>query len=93
MTHLSALRQGTAVAATVGVLYIACAIVALVDPTAIANAMQAVVHGLRSLDQDVPATTAPAATVGLLYVVAYSFVAGTLYGAIRNALGNFSQRR
>lgn len=88
MTALPALRQGAAFAATVGLLYIACAIVAMVSPWAIPGALDVVVHGLDigSLTRDVPPTTVGEVGAGLLYVIAYSFVAGTLYGAIRNAL-------
>ncbi len=88
MTALPALRQGAAFAATVGLLYIACAIVAMVSPGAIPGALDVVVHGLDigSLTRDVPPTTVGEVGAGLLYVIAYSFVAGTLYGAIRNAL-------
>lgn len=88
MTALPALRQGVAFAATVGLLYIACAIVAMVSPGAIPGALDVVVHGLDigSLTRDVPPTTVGEVGAGLLYVMAYSFVAGALYGAIRNAL-------
>lgn len=88
MTKLPALRQGAAFAATVGLLYVACAIVAMVSPGAIPSALDVVVHGLDmgSLTRSVPPTTAGEVGAGLLYVLVYSFVAGTLYGAIRNAL-------
>jgi hypothetical protein len=88
MTVLSAIRQGVAFAATTGLLYLACAIVALMSPGAIPGALDVVVHGLEigSLTRDVPPTTVGEVGAGLLYVVAYSFVAGTVYGAIRNAL-------
>lgn len=88
MTALSAFRQGVAFSATVGLLYIACAIVAMLSPGTIPGALDVVVHGLEigSLTRDVPPTSAAEAGAGLLYVIAYGFVAGTLYGAIRNAL-------
>lgn len=88
MNTLSALRQGTAFAATVGLLYVACAIVAMIAPQAIPHALDVVVHGLDigSLTQNVRPTTWTEVCAGLLYVVGYTFVAGTLYGSIRNAL-------
>lgn len=88
MTALPALRQGAAFAATVGLLYIACALVAMVAPGAIPAALDVVVHGLTidTLTRDVPAATVGEIVVGLLYAIAYSFVAGWLYGAIRNTL-------
>lgn len=90
MTALPALRQGVAFAATAGLLYLACAMVAMISPGAIPGALDVVVHGLEigPLTRDVPPTTAGEVGAGLLYVIAYSFVAGTLYGAIRNALSH-----
>ena len=88
MTVMSALRQGVALAATIGLLYLACAIVAMLSPGAIPAALDVVVHGLEigSLTRNVSPTTAGEVGAGLLYVIAYSFIAGTLYGSIRNAL-------
>lgn len=88
MTTLPAIRQGVAFAATAGLLYLACAIVAMVAPGAIPGALDVVVHGLEigSLTRDVPPTTVGEVGAGLVYVIVYSFVAGTLYGTVRNAL-------
>lgn len=80
MSNLSALRQGVAFAATVGLLYLACAIVAMVLPSAIPGALDVVVHGLDMgpLTRSVPPISVGEVGAGLLYVIAYSFVAGAL---------------
>lgn len=88
MKPLSALRYGLAFAITVGLLYVACAIVTLVAPTAIASVIDTVVHGLDigPLTRNLQPAPVSRMVVGLISITLYSFVAGTLYGAIRNLL-------
>jgi hypothetical protein len=88
MKQLSALRYGVALAVTVSVLYLACAIVTMISPTAIADMLGAIVHGLNinPLTRDVPPNTLGGTLIGLVYIACYSFVAGVLFGAIRNRL-------
>jgi hypothetical protein len=89
MQRLSALRYGFVFAITVGLLYIACGIATMVAPTAIATVIDAVVHGLNigSLTRNLPATSLGEVAIGLVYISIYSFIAGCVYGAVRNVLG------
>lgn len=88
MKALSAWRYGFAFATTVGLLYVACAIVALVAPTVIASVIDTVVHGLNigPLTRNLQPVQVGRIVMGLIYITLYSFVAGTLYGAARNLL-------
>jgi hypothetical protein len=88
MKPLSAWRSGLAFAITVSLLYIACAIATLAAPSAIASVIDTVVHGLNigPLTRDLPPAQVSAMATGLVYVTLYSFVAGTLYSAVRNLL-------
>lgn len=88
MTCLPAWRYGAALSITMGLLYLACALVTLAAPEAIARALTVVVHGLNlaSVTSPIPATDPGAILVGLVFVALYAFIAGALFGAVRNAL-------
>lgn len=85
---ISPVREGTAVAVTVALLYVACAVVAAVAPGGLAGMLDIVVHGLdiAPLTAALPPVTLSDVLLGLVLVSAYGFAAGCLYGAIRNAL-------
>jgi hypothetical protein len=89
MQPLSALRYGFVLAITVGLLYVACGIATMVAPTAIATVINSVVHGLNigSLTRNLPATNLGQVAVGLVSISVYSFIAGCVYGVVRNVLG------
>lgn len=94
MTCLPAWRYGAALSITAGLLYLACALVAVAVPDALARALGAVVHGLNiaPLTGPIPDTSIGAAIVGLIYVALYAFVAGGLFGAVRNAMARGAAR-
>lgn len=87
MICMPAWRYGAALSATAGLLYLACALVAMAVPDVIARSVAAIVHGLNigSLTASAPSTSLPTALGGLLFVVLYAFVAGWLFGALRNS--------
>ena len=88
MTCLPAWRYGAALSITVGLLYVACAVLAMLVPDAIPRALGVVVHGLNiaAISGPAPATTVAVVAAGLVYVLLYTFLAGWLFGAVRNAL-------
>ncbi|MFZ5657292.1 MAG: DUF5676 family membrane protein [Pseudomonadota bacterium] len=94
MICMPAWRYGAALSLTAGVLYIACAIVAMLVPDAIARALTTVVHGLNigGLTSQVPSTSIDAVGMGLVYVTVYAFVAGWLFGVVHNSLARGRSR-
>lgn len=88
MNTLSAWRYGVATGITAGLLYAGCGLVALVSPDLLPRILLAVVHGLdiRLQAAAVPRTPVGTMLLGLVYVVGWSFVAGAVFGAVRNAL-------
>lgn len=88
MKSLSPLRYGAALAITIGILYIACAVVSMVAPAALAAALDVVAHGINigPRTTNVAPVTLGEVIVGLVYIVCYSFVAGVLFGTVRNRL-------
>lgn len=92
MICMPAWRYGAALALTVGLLYIACALLAVVMPDAIPRIVTVVVHGLNIGGLTGPTAPPRAGTmvVGLVYVSLYAFVAGWLFGAVRNAMARAS---
>ena len=88
MTCLPAWRYGAALSITVGLLYLACAVVAMLVPDLIPRILETVVHGLniRALTALTPSTSVAGVAGGLVYVVLYCFLAGWLFGAVRNGL-------
>lgn len=93
MKPLSPLGYGAALAITVGILYLACAIVSMMAPGALADAIEAVAHGIniRPLTDNVAPVKLGDVIIGLIYVACYSFVAGVLFGAIRNRMTGTSR--
>lgn len=94
MICMPAWRYGAALSITVGLLYIACAIVAMAVPDALARALTVVVHGLNigGLTAPIPPTSIGAVIVGLVYIALYTFIAGWLFGAVRNAMARAAAR-
>ena len=86
--RLSPLQNGLALALTVGLLYVACAVLVIIAPEATPTVVRLVVHGLDTgavaISSSPPAL--PSVAVGLVLISAYSFVAGALYGWIGNRL-------
>ena len=88
MTALSPWRYGVVLAATIAILYAACAVATLVAPGVVARVLDVVVHGLDIgvLTARIPPPSGATIGAGLLCVTGYAFIAGSLYGAIRNRL-------
>lgn len=87
-------RYGAALSLTVALLYLGCALVTLAAPDALARALTTVVHGLNigGLTGPIPSTSFGAIVVGLVYVALYAFVAGWVFGAMRNAMARAAGR-
>jgi hypothetical protein len=94
MICIPAWRYGATLSITVGLLYLACALVAMAVPDALARAVTVVVHGLNigGMTGPIPPTTFGAALLGLVYVAVYAFVAGWLFGAVRNTMARAATR-
>lgn len=71
-----------------GLLYLVCALVVAIAPGALSAALGLIVHGLNilPLTQQVPPISLTAVLMGLLAIMAYSFVAGLLFGVVNNLL-------
>jgi len=88
MTPLTPVRTGAAFALTIAILYLACFLLTLVAPGVVLAIFATWVHGL-NLE---PLTTHPPpieigrALLGLLLICGYAFLAGTVYGAVRQWL-------
>ncbi|MEO6624679.1 MAG: DUF5676 family membrane protein [Burkholderiaceae bacterium] len=91
MSRLDPVVSGLSLAITVGLLYLLCALTVAIAPGALSAALGLVVHGLNlaPLTQQIPPISLPALLVGLLAIMAYSFLAGLLFGLVNNvfALG------
>lgn len=94
MICMPAWRYGAALSATAGLLYLACVLVTMVMPDAVARSVGAIVHGLNigALTATAPATSLSAGLGGLLFVVLYAFVAGWLFGVLRNGFARAGAR-
>ncbi len=88
MTRLSPITQGLILSLTIGVLYLLCAIAVAIAPDILSSALGLVTHGLNlaPLAQSVAPMTLTDLLVGLLVLMAYSFVAGAIYAVIHNLL-------
>ncbi len=93
MKPLSPLGYGVALAITVGILYLSCAVVSMIAPAALADAIDVVAHGVNisPLTDNVAPVKLGDVIIGLLYIGCYSFVAGVLFGAIRNRMAGTSR--
>lgn len=94
MNRLNPVATGLSLAITVGLLYLLCALTVAIAPGALSTTLGLVVHGLNSvpLTQQVPPTSLPAVLVGLLAIMAYSFIAGLLFGLVDNVLARSRNR-
>lgn len=94
MNRLNPVSTGLALAITVGLLYLLCALMVAMAPGALPAALGLVVHGLNlaPLTQQVPSVSLPAVLTGLLAIMAYSFIAGLLFGLVNNVLARNRNR-
>ena len=88
MTRLSPITQGLILSLTIGALYLLCAIAVAIAPDILSSALGLVTHGLNlaPLAQSVAPMTLTDLLVGLLVLMAYSFVAGAIYAVSHNLL-------
>lgn len=79
-------RLGLSLALTAGLLYLLCALMVALAPGAFSAVLGLVAHGLNiaPLTQLVAPISLPAVLVGLLVLMAYSFIAGLLFGLVNN---------
>ena len=94
MNRLNPITIGLSLAITVGLLYLLCALAVAFAPGALMAALSLVAHGLNlaPLMQQVAPITLPAVLVGLLALMAYSFIGGLLFGLVNNALARSRNR-
>lgn len=94
MYRLNPVVSGLTLAITVGLLYLLCALTVAIAPGALSAGLGLVVHGLNlaPLTQQVPPTSLPAVLAGLLAIMAYSFIAGLLFGLVNNVLARNRNR-
>ena len=87
MNRINPARLGISLAITVGLLYLLCALMVAIAPGSLSAALGLVAHGINiaPLTQLVAPISLSAALVGLLAVMAYSFIAGLLFGLVNNA--------
>jgi hypothetical protein len=88
MSQLTPLRTGAAFAVTVAILYVACLLAVWVAPGMVLAVFSTWVHGLNlePLTTNPPPLQLPRALMGLLLISAYFFIAGAVYGVVRNWL-------
>jgi hypothetical protein len=88
MTRMSPITQGLILSLTIGVLYLLCAILVAIAPNILQSALALVTHGLNlaPLAQNVAPMTLPGVLLGLVALMAYSFLAGAIYAVIHNLL-------
>jgi large-conductance mechanosensitive channel len=82
MTRIPPVRMGVALAVTVGIGYALCTVVFWFWPEAAANFMNALFHGLdfRKLRAGDALFTFSSFAYGLVVLVAWAFMLGTLFG-------------
>ena len=82
------LSYALTLAVTVGVLYLACAVVVALVPGALAAALRLVLHGLNlSLSPAaVEGMTWSRVLLGTLAIGAYAFIAGGVFGFVRDGI-------
>ena len=88
MNRLNPAATGLSLAITVGLLYLLCALVAAIAPGALSAAFGLVVHSVNiaPLTQQVPPVRLPIVLMGLLVIMTYSFIAGSLFAVVNNVL-------
>ena len=86
MNRINPATNGLSLAITVGLLYLLCALMVAIAPGSLSAALGLVAHGVNvgSLTQQVAPISLSAVLVGLLAVMAYSFIAGLLFGLVNN---------
>ena len=94
MNRLNPVISGLSLAITVGLLYLLCALAVVIAPGALSAAFGLVVHGLNlaPLMQQIPPISLPAVLIGLLAIMAYSFIAGLLFGWVNNIFARSRNR-
>lgn len=88
MTQLPPFRTGAAFALTIAILYVACLLLMLVAPGVVLAIFATWVHGLNlePLTTNPPPIDIGRALLGLLLISGYAFIAGTVYGVVRQWL-------
>jgi hypothetical protein len=88
MSQLTPLRTGAAFAVTVGILYVACLVAVWIAPGLVLAVFATWVHGLNlePLTANPPPLDLSRALLGLLLISAYFFIAGAVYGVVRQRL-------
>jgi hypothetical protein len=88
MPQLTPLRTGAAFALTVAVLYVACLLAVWLAPGTVLVVFSTWVHGLNlePLTTNAPPLVFSRALLGLLLISAYFFIAGVVYGFVRQRL-------
>lgn len=92
MTIVNPMRIGAALAVTVGVGYALCALTFWLWPEPAANFMNALFHGLdfRKLQSGPTLFNFGSFLYGLVVIVVWAFVLGTIYGWLLNRFGGRS---
>lgn len=88
MSQLTPLRTGAAFAVTVAILYVACLVAVWIAPGLVLAVFATWVHGLNlePLTTNPPPLDLSRALLGLLLISAYFFIAGAVYGVVRQWL-------
>lgn len=88
MNRLNPVTTGLSLAITIGLLYLLCALIVAVAPGPSMALLGMMAHGLNiaPLTQQVPPMTLAGLLISLLFIMAYSFLAGLLFCWTSNAL-------
>jgi hypothetical protein len=88
MNRLNPVAIGLSLAITVGLLFVLCALAVAIAPGALVVGLTLVTHGLNltPLTRQVAPLTLSSVLVGLLAVMAVSFVTGLLFALVSNLL-------
>lgn len=88
MSQLTPLRTGAAFAVTVAILYVACLVAVWIAPGLVLAVFATWVHGLNlePLTTNPPPLDLSRALLGLLLISVYFFIAGAVYGVVRQWL-------
>ena len=92
MNRISTIGVASSLAITVGLLYSLCGAVVAIAPNSLGTALAIITHGLNTivLTQSVAPMSLPRFLLGLVAVMAYSFVAGFLYVLVQNMIAKRS---
>lgn len=95
MNPPSPAATGLSLAITLGLLYVACALVVAIAPGALSAGFGLVVHSLdlAPLMRQVPPMRLSIVLMGLVVIMAYGFVAGLLFGLVSNAVARVRAHR